>query len=82
VYSGDTDGAVPLIGTRQWIQNLNLGIKQGYTSWYVDDQVAGYYLEYNGLTLVTVKGAGHMVPQWKPVQAWHMIYSFINGTPY
>lgn len=82
VYSGDVDGAVPLIGTRNWIQNLNLVVNQGYTSWYVDEQVAGYYIEYDGLTLVTVKGAGHMVPQWKRPEAWHMIYSFINETPY
>ncbi|CAG9322916.1 unnamed protein product [Blepharisma stoltei] len=79
VYSGDVDGSVPFIGTREWINSLNLDVKQSYASWYVDEQVAGYYIEYEGLTWVTVKGAGHMVPQWKRPQAWHMINSFLSG---
>ncbi|CAG9336337.1 unnamed protein product [Blepharisma stoltei] len=80
IYSGDVDGAVPLIGTRMWLQNLNLQMITPYSSWYVDEQVAGFQIEYQGLKLVTVKGAGHMVPQWKPAQAWHMLYDFINGS--
>eukprot|EP00358_Blepharisma_japonicum_P002525 CAMPEP_0202945448 /NCGR_PEP_ID=MMETSP1395-20130829/6474_1 /ASSEMBLY_ACC=CAM_ASM_000871 /TAXON_ID=5961 /ORGANISM="Blepharisma japonicum, Strain Stock R1072" /LENGTH=320 /DNA_ID=CAMNT_0049645489 /DNA_START=385 /DNA_END=1347 /DNA_ORIENTATION=+ len=79
VYSGDVDGSVPFIGTRQWINSLNLDVKQPYASWYVDEQVAGYYIEYEGLTWVTVKGAGHMVPQWKRPQAWHMVNSWLSG---
>jgi len=79
IYSGDTDGAVPTIGTREWINSLNLGYQQTYTQWYVDDQVAGYYEMYNGLTLVTIKGAGHMVPQFKPAQAHHFFYAFLNN---
>ncbi|OMJ72156.1 hypothetical protein SteCoe_29467 [Stentor coeruleus] len=80
IYSGDTDGAVPTIGTRNWIRNLNLGISEPYRSWYVNEQVAGYTIGYTGLRLVTVKGAGHMVPQWKPAQAQHMILSWLFGT--
>ena len=82
IYSGDIDGAVPFVGTREWIQQLNLGKpdgKKSYYEWMVDDQVAGYYELYNGLTFVTVKGSGHMVPQDKPAQAWHMINSFLTG---
>ncbi|CAG9313335.1 unnamed protein product [Blepharisma stoltei] len=79
VYSGDTDGAVPTIGTRQWINSLNLGYQQQYSQWYVDDQVAGWYEIYNGLTFVTVRGAGHMVPEFKPAQAHHMLLAFLNN---
>jgi carboxypeptidase C (cathepsin A) len=42
--------------------------------------VAGYYEEYDGLTFLTVKGAGHMVPQDRPVHALDMLSTFINGT--
>lgn len=80
IYSGDTDGAVPLIGTQDWIRNLNLEILETYRSWYIDEQVAGYTLLYTGLRLVTVKGAGHIVPQDKPAQAHHMIMSWLHGT--
>ena len=27
-------------------------------------QVAGYITKYDGLDLLTVKGVGHMAPQW------------------
>lgn len=80
IYSGDVDGAVPTIGTRNWIRNLNLGILDPYRSWSVNEQVAGYTIGYTGLRLVTVKGAGHMVPQWKPAQAQHMLLSWLFGT--
>ena len=80
VYSGDTDGAVPLIGTRNWIRNLNLNIVEPYRSWYYDEQVAGYTILYSGLRLVTVKGAGHMVPQDKPAQAHQMLMSWLTGS--
>mmetsp|Transcript_12623 Transcript_12623/g.12702 ORF Transcript_12623/g.12702 Transcript_12623/m.12702 type:complete len:248 (+) Transcript_12623:560-1303(+) len=79
VYSGDCDGGTPFIGTREWISSLNLPIKQKYTSWYVDDQVAGFYIEYEGLTFITVKGGGHNIPEWKRPEAWHMIRSFLDG---
>ena len=80
IYSGDVDGAVPTIGTRMWIRNLNLAILEPYRSWIVNEQVAGYTIGYRGLRLVTVKGSGHMVPQWKPVQAHHMLLSWLQGT--
>jgi carboxypeptidase C (cathepsin A) len=80
IYSGDVDGAVPLIGTRDWIRSLNLAILSPYRSWYVNEQVAGYTILYSGLRLVTVKGAGHMVPQTNPQQAYHMLMSWLFGT--
>ena len=80
IYSGDIDGAVPVIGTRNWIRNLNLQINEPYRSWYYNEQVAGYTIQYSGLRLVTVKGAGHMVPQDKPGQAHKMLMSWLYGS--
>ena len=80
IYSGDTDGAVPFTGTRKWIKNLNLDIKEKWRSWRVNDkELAGYVEKYQGLTFVTVKGTGHMVPQWKKVEAFYMLNQFLNG---
>lgn len=79
IYSGDTDGAVPFIGTRQWIKSLQLPVLTPYHSWYYDEQVAGYAIEYRGLTFITVKGAGHIVPQLKRPQAHYMINTFLQG---
>ena len=68
-YSGDTDGAVSTYGSKEWIKELNWGVKEAWRPWYVNGQVAGYVEAYDGLDFVTVKGVGHMAPQWarKPV---------------
>ena len=82
IYSGDVDGAVPLIGTRQWLKKLNLPVAANYTSWTIEEgQVSGYKEQYEGLLFVTVKGAGHMVPEFKPPEAFHMINNWLHDIP-
>ncbi len=77
IFSGDTDGAVPINGTMKWIYNLNLPIAKPWRSWIVDKQVAGYTEVYQGLNFVSVKGVGHMVPQWARERALHMFSRFL-----
>lgn len=42
-------------------------------------QVGGWTQEYEGLTFVTVRGAGHEVALHKPKQALTLIESFLLG---
>jgi carboxypeptidase C (cathepsin A) len=80
IYSGDSDGAVPFNGTERWIANLGLNINKPWRSWKItDDKIAGYTINYEGLNFVTVKGTGHMVPQWKPAEAFEMYSKFLLG---
>ncbi|XP_010024821.2 serine carboxypeptidase-like 33 [Eucalyptus grandis] len=80
VYSGDTDGRVPVIGSRYCVEALGLSIKSPWRSWYHDHQVAGRMVEYEGgLALVTVRGAGHLVPLDKPSEALALLHSFLTG---
>jgi len=80
IYSGDTDAAVPFNGTQKWIKNLNLDIISKWRTWRINkNEVAGYIEKYNGLTFVTVKGTGHMVPQWKRAEAFYMLNQFLEG---
>ncbi|CAM6105507.1 unnamed protein product [Calypogeia fissa] len=81
IFSGDTDAIVPVTGTRAWINTLNLNITRDWRPYYVNSQVGGYVTEYDGLTLATVRGAGHMVPYTQPVRALHLFKSFIDNTP-
>ncbi|KAL6850311.1 hypothetical protein ACP4OV_020938 [Aristida adscensionis] len=81
VYSGDVDGRVPFIGTRYWVEALGLPIKSQWQPWYLNSQVAGRYVEYEGLTMATVRGAGHAVPQDKPAEALVLINSFLSNGP-
>jgi serine carboxypeptidase-like clade 1 len=61
-YSGDMDACVSTIGTLNWINAMERDIIEPYRPWYTGDQVAGYVEEQDGLTFITVHGAGHMVP--------------------
>uniref|UniRef100_A0A5B7A0X4 Putative serine carboxypeptidase S10 family protein n=1 Tax=Davidia involucrata TaxID=16924 RepID=A0A5B7A0X4_DAVIN len=79
MYSGDIDGRVPVIGSRYCIESLGLPLKSPWRSWYHDHQVGGRIVEYEGLTFVTVRGAGHLVPLNKPSEALSLIHSFLSG---
>jgi len=85
-YSGDTDGAVPLIGTRKWIDSLNRTVLDEWRPYYINDtdttsHLAGYIEVVDGLTLGTVHGAGHMTPQYKPLETYHLIFNWLKNLP-
>jgi len=42
-------------------------------------QVGGWYKKFDRLTWITIKGAGHMVPTDKPIQAFDMFQAFLDG---
>ena len=77
-YSGDIDGAVPTTGTYNWIQTMGAKILEEYRPWNVDKTIAGYVEEYDGLSFVTVHGAGHMVPTDKPKQMFYLLNNWIK----
>lgn len=80
IYSGDHDLCVPHTGSEAWTRDLNLEVISPWAPWLVDDQqVAGYSVEYSGLSYVTIKGAGHMVPQTKPAAGFAMFKRFLKG---
>ncbi|ONK78758.1 uncharacterized protein A4U43_C02F22110 [Asparagus officinalis] len=79
LYSGDTDGRVPVIGSRYCVESLGLPPKTQWKTWYHDKQVAGRFVEYQGMTMVTFRGAGHLVPLNKPQEALVLINSFLRG---
>ncbi|XP_037552162.1 cathepsin A-like [Nematolebias whitei] len=81
VYNGDTDMACNFLGDQWFVEDLGMKETSKYQKWTHDDQVAGFYQQFGNLTFLTVKGAGHMVPQWAPGPALHMFQSFItNGS--
>ena len=82
IFNGDADGCVPYIDNEAWTQNMNYPVKEGWRPWIVDQQVAGYVTLYDTPTsfqFATVKGAGHMVPQYAPPQALALFQAFISG---
>lgn len=89
VYSGDHDMCVPHTGSEQWTHALGTSVStvsDPWRPWTVDKpdgtQVAGYTRSYAaGLTYATVKGAGHTVPEYKPVEALQLLQRFLGGQP-
>ena len=81
-YSGDTDGAVATAGTQAWIATEDWNTTSEWAPYFVDAQVAGYWQEYeDSFTFGTVHGAGHMAPQFKPPQSYHLIFNWMLGRP-
>ncbi|XP_039049984.1 serine carboxypeptidase 1-like [Hibiscus syriacus] len=79
IYSGDTDGRVPVTSSRYAIKTLQLPVETAWQSWYSESEVGGYVVGYNGVVFTTVRGAGHMVPSYQPARALTMITSFLQG---
>ncbi|XP_023640933.1 putative serine carboxypeptidase-like 23 isoform X2 [Capsella rubella] len=79
VFSGDTDSVVPVTGTRLSLSKLNLPVKTRWYPWYSEKQVGGWTEVYEGLTFVTVRGAGHEVPVLQPERALTLLRSFLAG---
>ena len=80
VFSGTEDGVLSTLGTMRWINKLNFTVEKEWAQYYVGDQVGGFAQKYKeGLVIVTVKGAGHMVPQDQRASAYKMYSSFIKG---
>ena len=72
VYSGDADAIVPITGTVFWVRQLfeemKLPFRKPWRPWVSDTQnISGMIWELEGLSLVTVLAAGHMVPNTNPV---------------
>ncbi|KAF9592786.1 hypothetical protein IFM89_017356 [Coptis chinensis] len=80
VFSGDTDGRVPVTSTRYSLNKLKLPLKTKFHPWFVQGEVGGYTVVYKGdLTFATVRGAGHQVPTYQPTRALTLIKYFLDG---
>ncbi|MQM19980.1 hypothetical protein Taro_052994 [Colocasia esculenta] len=80
IYSGDTDGRVPVTSTRYSVNAMGLTVEEEWRAWYHKRQVAGWVVEYRGgLTLATLRGAGHQVPVLAPDRSLSLISHFLAG---
>ncbi|KAE8780150.1 putative serine carboxypeptidase-like 23 [Hordeum vulgare] len=71
--NGDFDSVCPLPATRYSIQDLGLPVTTPWRPWVAKGEVAGYVQQYaGGLTFLSVRGAGHLVPSFHPERALHL----------
>ncbi|XP_057512805.1 serine carboxypeptidase-like 40 [Actinidia eriantha] len=82
IFSGDTDGRMPVTSTKYSINKMKLPVKTAWHPWLHNGEVGGYTEVYKGdLTFATVRGAGHEVPSYQPSRALSLIMHFLAGTP-
>ncbi|KAL0334828.1 UNVERIFIED_CONTAM: Serine carboxypeptidase II-3 [Sesamum radiatum] len=79
IYSGDTDKRVPVTSTRYSLEKLGTPVKTPWYPWYNQGEVGGYAVEYQNVTFVSIRGAGHFVPSYQPQRALAVFSSFLDG---
>nr|GEZ14572.1 serine carboxypeptidase II-3-like [Tanacetum cinerariifolium] len=80
MYSGDTDAKCSVTSTKLSINKLKPLVKTPWYPWMYEGEVGGYVVEYQNLTFVTIRGAGHTVPSYQPGRAFEVYASFLEGT--
>lgn len=81
IYNGDTDLACNFLGDQWAVASLDRKVTRERRPWYVNKQVAGWVDDYDKISFTTIKGVGHMVPQWAPEWALVMFTHFLNNIP-
>lgn len=78
-YNGDTDMACNFLGNEWFVNSLNRPKLKEWQTWSLpgSSQVDGFLMEFDLLKFYTIKGAGHMVPQWRPKQALFILVDFL-----
>jgi hypothetical protein len=86
IFSGDDDSICSTAGTQYWIWGLGAESASIWNPWSVLDQTAGFVTHFDlgpdteaKFTFVTVHGAGHEVPAYKPVEALQMFRNYFSG---
>jgi len=79
VYSGDVDTAtVPFPYTQQCVNEIPGSVTSTWQPWYVNGWTAGYVEVREKFTYATVKGAGHEVPEYQPLNGLNMFSRFLT----
>lgn len=80
VVSGDADSAVPFLGTQRWMECLGRTVKNDWRAWHMDKDVAGMIKDWDGISLVTVKGCGHTIPTYCPEAGFAFFDNWLTGS--
>ena len=85
VYNGDTDPGINSFVSQNWTVALGFEERQPWRPWTVDgkQQMGGYVTRYaNDFDFLTVRGAGHMVPEFKPTASLEFLTRFLRNEDY
>merc|ERR1712130_749819 len=80
IYNGLLDTTIVHFGATEWTAEVGGSIVARKTWTAGNMHAAGRVVTYeSGLTYVTIRGAGHMVPSDRPIEASVMIKAWVEG---
>lgn len=84
IYSGDADPGA-MLTAQNWTQALGLPERESWRPWTVDGKLrmGGFVTRYaHDVDFVTIRGSGHMVPEFKPRAAMAFLQAWLAGEDY
>jgi len=85
IFNGDVDPAVDPWRSENFTVDIGVPEKEAWRPWTSDGQMrmGGYVTRYEGdLDYLTIRGAGHMVPRYKPAASLAFLKSYLTNTDY
>lgn len=89
VYNGDTDPGINSIVTQDkyfdYFEEQKIPVKEDWRPWTLDgkQRMGGYVQKWgNNFAYLTIRGSGHMVPEFKPASALEFLTRWVKGEDY
>ena len=85
VYNGDADPSITSFAAQNWTASLGLTEVESWRPWTLDGcrRMGGYVQRYKGsFDFLTIRGAGHMVPTYKPEATFCFLKAWLEATDY
>ncbi|KAJ3675251.1 hypothetical protein LUZ60_004293 [Juncus effusus] len=78
IYNGDMDSVCPVAATKKFLNKTGVEQIDGRREFFSDLEIAGFVTSYANVTVVVVRGSGHMVPKDQPQTALLLFSSFLR----
>lgn len=81
IYNGDVDPAINSFTAQNWTSHLGIPETEAWRPWTVDGKqyIGGYVTRYaNDFDFLTIRGAGHMVPQTKAKETFEFMSKWLK----
>jgi len=87
IYNGDTDPGLNSFYAQNWTVAVGLPESEPWRPWTRDGKIrmGGFVTRYKSagaFDFITIRGSGHMVPEYKPEAAFVMLQSFVTGADF
>jgi serine carboxypeptidase-like clade I len=89
LYNGDTDPCINSYNTQKWTAAVGQPETEAWRPWTIDGKarMGGYVTRYatdgaGSFDFLTIRGSGHMVPEYEPRSAKTMLEYWLSGEPW